>query len=574
MAQLAPSSPASPHATFVEGGIQTLAEIYRQRHARLPGAGRFVQLLAEGGMGAVLLVEQVPGVGRGPFALKVMRRDLLTSPEAVARFRREILCHARLARELQVPRLVPCLGAHVDPDPALSWALFPFYSEGTLEDQLARGLSASESLLLLAGAVEGLQSLHGHGYVHRDLHPRNIFVEREGGQRRGVLGDLGVGLFRAGNTLVSQDEIDADTARRIGHPGYVDPLEGATPSADLYGAGATLLRILTGREPVEHPHPSPLGLVLERSPRILARNAGAALAAARLLERLTSSDRSRRFESARDARTEIIALAEQLQRSERRGAVIVTRREGPSFRRRELAVRPLRWAALAVAFVASMAAIGTLLMRASTFAEVAELAPAEVAPAAQVGISAPPPGLPAESPDLELPPPGEEPEKPAERPSHSPRLPMPPPESIVPVAEVRSQSQRPVERDLEAADLYLRGGQPAAAERALRGVLLDDPAQPDAAVRLALLLAAGGAQGREEGVLLLGRALDSQPARGDLRLTLARLLLQVGKSERAEELLAAAPTTSSNRAELAALAAHLARVSRPVTPERSADRTW
>lgn len=583
MAPLALSSPAPPPATFVEGGIQSLAEIYRQRHARLSGAGRFVQLLAEGGMGAVLLVEQVPGVGRGPFALKLMRRDLLASPEAVARFRREILCHARLARELQVPRLVPCLGAHVDPDPALSWALFPYYSEGTLEDQLARGLCASEALLLLAGAVEGLQSLHGHGYVHRDLHPRNIFVEREGGRRRGVLGDLGVGLFRAGNTLVSQDEIDADTARRIGHPGYVDPLEGATPAADLYGVGATLFRILAGREPEEHPHPGPLGLVLERTPRGFLRGAGLGRRAAELLERLTSSDRCRRFASAREARVEIVALAEQAQRSERRGGVIVARSDRPEPRGRRAPTRPLRWAALAVAFVASMAALAALLMRASTFPEVTESGPAEGESATQVGIPAPAFEVPLEVPDQvpseivhsAVSAPEERPEEGADAKLRSP---VATPKPHAPVADLslpapkrRIETQapgapsprpRPVERDLETADLHLRGGQPAAAERALRGVLLEDPAQPDAAVRLALLLAAGGAQGREEGVLLLGRALDSQPARGDLRLTLARLLLQVGKSEGAEELLAAAPATSSHRAELAALAAHVARAPR------------
>ena len=81
-----------------------------------------------------------------------------------------------------------------------------------------------------------LATIHASGIVHADVAPQNILVTDDG---RHVLVDLGLAGASAG-------------AR--GTPAYMAPeaLAGfVEPRSDLYGLGATILRIVTGRPPFE-----------------------------------------------------------------------------------------------------------------------------------------------------------------------------------------------------------------------------------------------------------------------------------------------------------------------------------
>ena len=306
--------PLQVGATYVEGDSHEEEDlVYGRRHEDLNDAGRWVRFVREGGMGAVVEVagEDVgDGSGLRPgehrFALKMVKNSLLDRPAIVDRFRRELASHRRLTVDLQATRLVPCLVARSSDQPAEVFGLFPFYPEGSLENCLDRGLDKDQALFVVADAVEGLQSLHGHRYVHRDFHPSNILVETEGGRLRGVLGDLGVGMFQEANTIFSPDHVAHDRKHRVGHPGYIDPHFRASPQADLYAVGITVYRILTGSLPapvveqaVKLPQDGDFPLAL-RSPTD------------DFLERLTTPRISERFVAAREVRDAVVRLAEKL----------------------------------------------------------------------------------------------------------------------------------------------------------------------------------------------------------------------------------------------------------------------
>ena len=534
-------------ATYIEkAALDGLERGYRERHERLPGAGSFQRLLSEGGMGAVLLVEGMPapeGVREGwpgRLALKLLKRSLLHDPEAAARLRRELACHERLSRELQVPRLVPCLGFRDDAEPAAVYGLFPYYPDGTLADLLARDGGSAEAVWILADAAEGLQSLHGHGYVHRDVHPSNIFVEREGRRRRGVLGDLGVGIFLEFNTLVSGEEIERARALRAGHRGYIDPWDVASPAADLFAVGATLYRILAGRDPAEPGRREPL-----RLPQRLAgpRRAVARELADETLARLTHPDPAERYPSASEARAALVRMAEALESGER---AVVRRVAGePAARRRPL-VLPFALLAAALALPAVWAAYRWIEVQpvSEVSAEAAQ-EPAEASqqsekprPSRTLEASASPEPVPiAESGQ------GPSPENAA---------------AAVPASAQPAASGRTAAAWRAAVDEALRAGERKRALALLAAGLAAHPDDPDLAVRFALASGGESDERARAGRERLARAVARLPLRGDLRLALARLALERGDEEGAWRALAGAPEATSHREEIEALRVTLA----------------
>ncbi|MCP4655575.1 MAG: hypothetical protein GY856_09175 [bacterium] len=598
-------SPNDDLEPVVEGSPKNDPEaVYRRRHAALEDAGRFVRFVRAGGMGAILLVERdEPGGAVSRFALKLIKEERLGEVEIVERFRRELASHHRLSLKLQVPRLVPCLAVNAECiDPAAICGFFPFYPDGTLGSVLDGGIPAAEALLILADAVEGLQSLHGHDYIHRDFHPSNLFVDREGGRLRGVLGDLGVGMFMDPNTIFPEAQLAEDRKLRTGHPGYTDPRILASPPADLYSVGATLYRILAGCNPLDREPAAAAALTLpEDCPAVGSPTIR--LATDRLLARLTAPNPEERFHSAREARVEIVRLAESLQPP---GA----RPPRPRFRRRSRGPRPRSSAGLKP-FVAGwrlpalvLAAVVIVLMgyglgrlrpwddgvapEEPPPAVAAASAPADQdlavtdAPAAE---EAQPADLVATGAAVESQPARPQPARPQPAaPETQPAAPeaveteRPEPEPVATQPETAAGSQTaagspedagdpsaaapqprtvavtpaPAARILEA-DGLVRRREPRKAEELLRGLLAEHPEDPEVASRLALLLTRSGAAGLDEARTLLSATLARQPERGDLRLALARILHQQARPGDAAALLREAPPGSSHRDEIETL---------------------
>ncbi len=558
---------------------------YRARHVRLHRAGNCERLVREGGMGAVLEVRgEVLDLGPGRYALKLIKERLLGEPEVAARFRRELASHRRLSASFQVPRLVPCLAFSDHEDPDLVFGVFPFYSDGTLEEALSQGLSVSEALWILADAVEGLQSLHGLGYVHRDFHPSNILVDREGGRRRGVLGDLGVGLFMQSNTIFTETQLGVDRRRQVGHRGYIDPVFRAAPQSDLYAVGATLYRILTGRLPVGNRFPKSGALTLPADLSGLEQASGVHEVATSVLFRLTAPDESDRFASAREARVDLVALAERVQHCEpeRVAAPLVRVRTAP----RRRVGRRLGWAAAIAALAISSSAYGVWTWRAE------ELPVQEtLTPVSSPGPSPLPPKNPHPDPlpPLHTLPSGEgattppqplmvgargtgggalsrEDVKggPGEGQGEGPRTvdargtggdaPLP--------GRVRSVGGRgdggegllaPATEVLRI-DPLLRQRRYQQAEARSRELWARYPADPEVAGRLALIVQlTHGDEGVREAKTVLSAALERHPGRGDLRLALARVLMQLDSSSSVRQLLADAPLAGTHIEEIEAL---------------------
>ncbi len=196
-------------------------------------------MIARGGMGIVVKARQ-PGLGR-EVAVKIIREELLDSPRARARFRIE----AEAAGSLRHPNVVTLYEANEEDGEA-------FFSmelvEGeSLESLLARDgpMEPRRAARVLAAVADGVQHAHTRGILHRDLKPGNVLLEAND---RPKVTDFGIAL-RAAEASTTND------GGLAGTPAYMAPEQAAgresdmTAATDVYGLGAILYEMLTGRPP-------------------------------------------------------------------------------------------------------------------------------------------------------------------------------------------------------------------------------------------------------------------------------------------------------------------------------------
>ncbi len=223
------------------------------------GQHELLEELGRGGMGVVHRARQVP-LNR-IVAVKRLLKGASASPEDMARFRAEGEAAARLSHRHIVA--VHDVGSS-DGQPYLVMQ----YVEGTtLARRLATGpLGPAEAAALLEPICRGIQHAHDRGILHRDLKPSNILIDAEG---EPMVGDFG---------LARRIDLDGDPSLTasgaiLGTPSYMAPEQAASrrgaigPRTDVYGLGAILYQMLTGRPPFQAASPlDTILLVLEQDP--------------------------------------------------------------------------------------------------------------------------------------------------------------------------------------------------------------------------------------------------------------------------------------------------------------------
>lgn len=177
--------------------------------------------------------------GEKNVALKVLKAALIADPVYTRRFIHE----ARSAAEVRHPNLVPILdaGEH-DGRQFLASSYVP---GRTLEDRIAaEGPLAVEELLRVAAEVgAGLEALHEHDIVHRDIKSANILLAEDG---TALVTDFGLAKGRAYTVLTRPGQV-------MGTLEYLAPelIKGhpALPASDVYALGCVTFECAAGRTP-------------------------------------------------------------------------------------------------------------------------------------------------------------------------------------------------------------------------------------------------------------------------------------------------------------------------------------
>jgi serine/threonine-protein kinase len=222
---------------------------------------------AKGGLGQVFVADDAE-LNR-EVALKEIQLHRADDPTSRARFVRE----AEITGALEHPGVIPvyALGTHPDGRPYYAMRLV---RGETLKTAIERhhGLPAADRpaelrrlLRRLVDVCNAIAYAHSRGVVHRDLKPANVLL--------GPFGETLVvdwGLAKAGLGRPAADDATTDptihpsapggeatrAGAALGTPGYMSP-EQATgdphvgPATDVFGLGAILYSVLTGRKPFE-----------------------------------------------------------------------------------------------------------------------------------------------------------------------------------------------------------------------------------------------------------------------------------------------------------------------------------
>jgi WD40 repeat protein/serine/threonine protein kinase len=213
--------------------------------------GNYVLLerLGEGGMGAVYKARSRK-LGR-TVAVKVIRKERLTHPDAVRRFHREIQACAHLSH----PNIIHAFDAGEEQG---THFFVMEYVEGTDLGALLKKqalLPVPAVCAYIRQAALGLQHAHEKGLVHRDVKPSNLFLCNRGAGSgpNGVVKVLDLGLARISDDPDHSGTL-TDTGAVMGTPDYMAPEQildthAADVRADLYSLGCTLYQLLSGQVP-------------------------------------------------------------------------------------------------------------------------------------------------------------------------------------------------------------------------------------------------------------------------------------------------------------------------------------
>lgn len=208
---------------------------------------RIVEVLGEGGMGAVFVAEHLKL--HKQVAFKTIRAEFAANSEAEARFVRE----ATATAQIDHPHVASAIDFGHLPEGGAYLVIQLVRGEG-LGHLLHRGPLATPQLCELGAQIaDALAAAHAAGIVHRDLKPDNVMLERrnDGSIHARVL-DFGIArVSEEDGAVVDASQPITRAGAVIGTPGYMAP-EQAVGGAidhrvDLYALGVILWEAAAGR---------------------------------------------------------------------------------------------------------------------------------------------------------------------------------------------------------------------------------------------------------------------------------------------------------------------------------------
>lgn len=206
------------------------------------GNYRIKAKIADGGMGSVFLAEHAAEDFDQQVAIKLLPRHRLDA-EATRRFVEE----RSILAGLRHPNIARLIDGGALPD-GVPYIVMNYIDGESIDQYCEKNELDNEAIIdVVLDVCDAVQYAHRKLVIHRDIKPGNILVDRRGMPH---LLDFGIAKLLDpghGDPQVTREE------RRVMTPMYASPeqIDGQaiTTSADVYGLGLLLYRLLTGQMP-------------------------------------------------------------------------------------------------------------------------------------------------------------------------------------------------------------------------------------------------------------------------------------------------------------------------------------
>ena len=215
-----------------------LASTQRIAVASLPEVRgyRLLRTLGEGGMSQVVLAQrESDGM---ELVLKLFHPRPGQDEDLLQRFIQE---HSLIA-DIRHPHVVRIYDQAFSDE--VAFIAMEHFAGGDLRAAIARGVTPSRALEVLAQAASGLAEIHRHGIVHRDIKPDNLMLRADGSI---AIADFGIAKHALKSLAATRH------GEILGTPYYLSPEQAAgrdvTVQSDLYSLGALAFEMLSGSKP-------------------------------------------------------------------------------------------------------------------------------------------------------------------------------------------------------------------------------------------------------------------------------------------------------------------------------------
>jgi len=285
------------------------------------GGYQILEQIGEGGMATVFKAYQ-PSLDRY-VAVKILPRHLSQEPGFSKRFNRE----ARAVAKLEHPHILPIYDSGMEE--GLSYIVMRYIDAGTLKDLMEQPLSLKQISDLIDQIAAALDQAHEQGYVHRDVKPSNVLLDRESWA---LLSDFGLAKMMEGSEHITA------TGVGVGTPAYMSPEQGRGDKVDhrtdVYSLGVVLYEMMTGQVPYHAE--TPMAVVFKHiyEPLPLPRDINPEIPETieRILLKALAKDPEDRYQSAGEMAE---ALRESIQGLESKALQAVTADQVPTVIERE-----------------------------------------------------------------------------------------------------------------------------------------------------------------------------------------------------------------------------------------------
>ena len=307
---------------------------------------RVLELLGQGGMGEVYLVEDLRLHRKA--ALKLISAELTRHEERRARFVQE----ATLAASIDHPHIAAIYD--IDQADGRTFIVMEYVEGQSLRALLRTApLKPRRAIELAMQIADALAKVHERGVVHRDLKPDNVLVAT-GGYAKVI--DFGIAkladpLRQPGLAgAATMTGVKTESGQVLGTTSYMSPEQArgevVDARSDIFSFGVLLQEMLTRVPPFQRGSAAEtLSAILNDvpAPVAMATNAGSDLQ--RILTKCLAKDQGSRYQTMRDLVVDLRALHDVMGSGSTMGQAAAA----PSSRRRSIGVAALVVAALVLA---------------------------------------------------------------------------------------------------------------------------------------------------------------------------------------------------------------------------------